>query len=125
MKKWFFLLLLLAKPVSAMEWHVYVSSDPSDGRNTQEVAITTNTTQVLLPGSTLQCEVSPVKVEEVKPFAFETRMLGCDLPGESGVAIQASCLLNDDQFEFSYLYLYNNKHVYEMSMQCLGSKEKK
>lgn len=126
MKRLLTLLLLIASPVSAIDWHVYVSSDPSDGRNTHEVEISTNATRVKLEGSKVKaCGVGDIKTGSLPPyFTFESRLLGCDLKDGTEIAIEATCLRNEDSFNITYLYLYNNKHLYELSIQCLESKPK-
>lgn len=121
-------LAMLALPAvshASIDWYVYVSSDPSDGRNTQKVDISTSATTIPMISATAACGIGPIKSSSIQPyFTFESRMLGCDLPDGSEVAIQATCTNEADYSTISYMYLYNNKHMYELSVQCLNTKPK-
>lgn len=123
MKKILYLLCLVAMPASAIDWHVYVSTDPSDGRNTHEVAVSTNGARLDLPGATVKCMVTNVVTVPVPPyFNLEGRYLQCDFLDGSQVAQFTGCLQEEDQLHINALYVQNLRKLYEISVQCLNTK---
>lgn len=131
MKNLLFLILLTAVPASATDWHVYVSTDPSDGRNQHEVAVSTSGARLDLPGATVKCVVTNVVTVAVPPFfELDGRYLQCDFLDGSQVAQFTGCLRQTDntpleQHSLNAMYIQNLGKLFEISVQCLDTTAKK